>query len=558
MKERRSATKIVRPLTRHGGRVVVALLVGSLLAILAGAGLVLANPPANPVRTLPAVVMPGQEFEVIVTFTAPSDDAIGLEDVAPDGWTVSVDVTWCDPDADFSNIPDPSTAQYTWYGMWPPFVEYHAGDAFIARYRIQVPAGAAPGIYTSPDGTLEYYVGSNVSVELIGGEAEIEVSAATVAYYVGPILWYILMIPSTEGGRVTEPTAGNFPYGGRDFFSYYPDTVVDLVATPDAGYRFVNWTGGDDIIADVNAASTNITMNRDCIITANFEEIPGTPEIVQHNLTVSSTAGGSVTTPGEGTFAYNASTVVNLVAKADSGYMFLNWTGDVTTIANVNGATTTITLNGDCAIMANFAKIPPVQVTLTVSRSAKGPVIITPSIPGGSVTTPGDGTFTYDKGTVVELEAQPGVSWRFASWTGDVDDVADVNAASTTITMNDDYSITAAFQFGIGCFIATAAYGTPMAEEIQVLRDFRDEYLLANPVGKALVEMYYRVSPPVADFITEHPSLKPIVRAGLVPAVAMSTVAVNTSPAEKAAIAGLLVLFSVALAVWTTKRRAQT
>jgi len=107
------------------------------------------------------------------------------------------------------------------------------------------------------------------------------------------------------------------------------------------------------------------------------------------------------------------------------------------------------------------------------------------------------------------------------------------------------------------CFIATAAYGTPMAEEIQILREFRDEYLLTNPLGQALVGVYYRVSPPIAEFITEHPSLKPIVRAGLLPAVVMSTVAVNTTPAEKTAIVGLLVLVSVALAVWAMKRRGR-
>jgi parallel beta-helix repeat protein len=108
-----------------------------------------------------------------------------------------------------------------------------------------------------------------------------------------------------------------------------------------------------------------------------------------------------------------------------------------------------------------------------------------------------------------------------------------------------------------GCFIATAAYGTPMAEEIEILREFRDEYLLTNPVGKGLVGFYYRVSPPMAEFITEHPSLKPIVRTVLVPAVVMSTVVVNTTPAEKAAIVGLLVLVSVALAVWAKRRRGR-
>ena len=105
------------------------------------------------------------------------------------------------------------------------------------------------------------------------------------------------------------------------------------------------------------------------------------------------------------------------------------------------------------------------------------------------------------------------------------------------------------------CFIATAAYGTPMAGEIEILRQFRDEYLFTNPLGQALVGFYYRISPPVSEFITERPSLKPIVRAALLPAVAISIVAVNTPPAEKAAIIGFLVLVSVALAVWDAKRR---
>jgi len=60
----------------------------------------------------------------------------------------------------------------------------------------------------------------------------------------------------------------------------------------------------------------------------------------------------------------------------------------------------------------------------------------------------------------------------------------------------------------------------------------------------------------MAEFITtEHPSLKPIVRVGLLPAVAMSTVAVNTTMPDKIAIIGLLVLVSVALAAWATRRR---
>jgi hypothetical protein len=110
---------------------------------------------------------------------------------------------------------------------------------------------------------------------------------------------------------------------------------------------------------------------------------------------------------------------------------------------------------------------------------------------------------------------------------------------------------------GGACFIATAAYGTPMAEEIQILRAFRDEYLLTNVMGRALVDLYYKVSPPIADFITEHPSLKPVVRAGLAPVVAMGTLAVDMSSAQKAVIVGLPALVSVALVVWATRRRSR-
>ena len=110
---------------------------------------------------------------------------------------------------------------------------------------------------------------------------------------------------------------------------------------------------------------------------------------------------------------------------------------------------------------------------------------------------------------------------------------------------------------GSVCFIATAAYGSPMAEEIQILRDFRDEYLLTNLLGRAFVDFYYRTSPPMAEFINDHPSLKPIVRTALVPAVAMSTVAVNTTSAEKMIMIGLLALVSVVVAVWMTRRRGR-
>jgi len=137
---------------------------------------------------------------------------------------------------------------------------------------------------------------------------------------------------------------------------------------------------------------------------------------------------------------------------------------------------------------------------------------------GGSVVIPGEGTFTYDPETVVDLVAVTEGFYYFYEWTGDVGTIADVNSAATNITMNDDYSIMANFRFGpFGwCFIATAAYGTDTAEEIDVLREFRDEVLLPNGLGVKFVSFYYRTSPPIANFISQHEILRTVVRAGFV------------------------------------------
>ncbi|HUW46698.1 MAG TPA: hypothetical protein VMW50_12990, partial [Dehalococcoidia bacterium] len=79
------------------------------------------------------------------------------------------------------------------------------------------------------------------------------------------------------------------------------------------------------------------------------------------DLTISSTAGGTVTAPGEGTFTYDQGTGVNLVAEAEEGYRFVNWTGDIATIADVEDATTTITMNSGYAITANFEEKPSIN-----------------------------------------------------------------------------------------------------------------------------------------------------------------------------------------------------
>ena len=69
------------------------------------------------------------------------------------------------------------------------------------------------------------------------------------------------------------------------------------------------------------------------------------------------------------------------------------------------------------------------------------------------------------------------------------------------------------------CFIATAAYGTPMAQEIDTLRSVRDTYMLNNVAGSMFVDTYYRLSPAIADQVAQSPMLAAFVRALLTPVV---------------------------------------
>jgi subtilisin-like proprotein convertase family protein len=72
---------------------------------------------------------------------------------------------------------------------------------------------------------------------------------------------------------------------------------------------------------------------------------------------------------------------------------------------------------------------------------------------------------------------------------------------------------------GGGCFIATAAFGSPLAPHVQLLREFRDRYLLTNGPGRLVVAAYYRTSPPIAEVIADSEILRAIVGVALVPVV---------------------------------------
>jgi hypothetical protein len=94
-----------------------------------------------------------------------------------------------------------------------------------------------------------------------------------------------------------------------------------------------------------------------------------------------------------------------------------------------------------------------------------------------------------------------------------------VRAYAKTADGSIYYGNQAGFKTADSCFIATAAYGSLLHPHVRVLRDFRDQYLETNRVGRMFVSLYYRYSPPMADVISSHPVLQPVARAALLPVI---------------------------------------
>ena len=119
-------------------------------------------------------------------------------------------------------------------------------------------------------------------------------------------------------------------------------------------------------------------------------------------------------------------------------------------------------------------------------------------------------------GDLIEVDFG-GLAYETEYWIG-VRALDDCNAASPVAVFQ--YT-TPSIEFTTvsPCFVATAAYGTPMADEIGVLRRFRDRHLRSNAVGEALVDTYYQVGPSMAEWVSGSESRREVVRAVLQPIV---------------------------------------
>jgi len=116
--------------------------------------------------------------------------------------------------------------------------------------------------------------------------------------------------------------------------------------------------------------------------------------------------------------------------------------------------------------------------------------------------------------------------FAFATSSSDVDYLTTNNQVSVTSLIEpftDCSNLVPEADFlgggGGGCFIATAAYGSPLEPHVMALRQFRDRYLHRTAPGRAFIRFYYRHSPPIAAVIAQHAWLRSLVRTLLTPLV---------------------------------------
>lgn len=237
-----------------------------------------------------------------------------------------------------------------------------------------------------------------------------------------------LALSCTIGGTITMP--------GEGVFEYVRGTSVPIVAAVNAGYRFVNWTGtavSAGKVADPTSASTTVTVSADYTMIANF--VPHETPQTQHTLTISSTVGGNVVSPGEGVFQYAEGTTVSVGAEAESGFEFSGWTGTAVNagkVAKPTSAYTEVAVDGDYTLVANFSAI--VATKKWILRVSSGS--------GGDVYSPGEGRFEYDDGSYVQLEARADSGYQFTNWSGGIYTTAN----PTMIQMTSNLSIRADFE----------------------------------------------------------------------------------------------------------------
>jgi len=200
-----------------------------------------------------------------------------------------------------------------------------------------------------------------------------------------PAVTYNLTISSASGGIVTTPGEGTFTCNDSE--------VVNLVAAADTNYTFANWTGDVGAIADVNSTTTNITMNGNYSIMANFEAILLVPEISFSPSSFNFNAVEGSSNPASRTLQIWNSGGGTLNWSLDDG---AGWLGENPTSGNSTEESDSVTVSVNVTGMS--AGDYPASINITAAGANNTPRTVPASLhifpPGTAATLEGHVNFT--------------------------------------------------------------------------------------------------------------------------------------------------------------------
>jgi hypothetical protein len=302
------------------------------------------------------------------------------------------------------------------------------------------------------------------------------------------------------------------------------------------------WSGSENLSG--NSSSANISYTTEGSKTASVRVVSGTeqttaecPTVTINKQNITGWCGVSVSSLSGGVYNINWSSSARTQAATTTKY---SWSGtDELTSSNstankkytsqgfksgnlnIQSGTQSLTLNCGANVSVNATPVNGVRTLIgRCSPSVSGmKVTWNASGSGGNAANP----VTYSWiGTDGLATTTPRVQFTYST-EGIKTATATIQSGNQSLILTCQAKVapsaSGSTSGGGGCFIATAAFGTDMEPEVVTLRNFRDETLLPNPAGKMFVEAYYKISPPIANFIRGSEPLKAAVRAGLEPIV---------------------------------------